>query len=100
MVFLQMLIAHFLGEFYLQTTKMVAAKKEKFKVLIGHSIIYSILVTLSLVIFLEWLNLIILFSVVFLTHIFVDKLKIFLSNKYNSDKAKNVQKRVWKNVEK
>ena len=73
-VLLFLLVGHVLGDFYTQTDNMAEKKKEEFRWVIYHSIIYFVTMVVLSISFMEW-DLLLLVCCVSMVHFIVDSVK-------------------------
>ena len=81
-----LLIAHLIGDFFLQPVKLVEQKKNSIKGLIIHTIIYTLMITLVLLLFGNIWEITFWTFLIFISHFAIDcvRIKINKNNKNNS----------------
>lgn len=84
--YLFFLIFHFLGDFNFQNEKLVKSKEEKLKFLFIHSGIYCLFLACPILFFCDLLWGCFLILTMFLSHFFIDFMKIRLNNKIKTEK--------------
>ena len=77
--FIMLLIVHVLGDFYFQTDKMAQNKKENFKWVVGHSLIYAMISFVMIYIFVPGIPKEVAFVFV-ISHGFIDIVKYVICN--------------------
>jgi hypothetical protein len=77
-----LLIAHFLGDFYFQPDKLVKAKDSNLLFLLLHSTIYSLTITLVILINAGWMTFA-YFGCILIFHFLIDYFKIHLTKNKN-----------------
>ncbi|MBQ4570267.1 MAG: DUF3307 domain-containing protein [Bacilli bacterium] len=80
-----LLIAHLIGDFFLQPVKLVEKKKNSIKGLIIHSLIYTIMITLVLLLFGNIWEIIFWSFLVFGSHFLIDYFRIKITKKFNNN---------------
>lgn len=80
-----LLIAHLIGDFFLQPVKLVEKKKNSIKGLIIHSLIYTIMITLVLLLFGNIWEIIFWSSLIFGSHFLIDYFRIKITKKSNNN---------------
>lgn len=80
-----LLIAHLVGDFILQPVSLVEKKKNSIKGMIIHSSIYTVLVTIMILLFGNIWELIFWPVVIFISHYLIDYLRIKIAKKYNQN---------------
>ncbi len=83
MLLLILFICHLLGDFFLQTSKMADDKKEKFKELLIHSIVYGAVFLTVMGIFLKPMYALLPFTTITITHFIVDLIRTKIDKRYN-----------------
>lgn len=83
MMLLILFICHLLGDFFLQSSKMADSKKQSFKSLLKHCLIYSMMFLIAMGAFLKPLYAMIPFVIIVLSHFAVDLIRTKIDNKYN-----------------
>ena len=81
MRFILPIIAHFLGDFILQSSTMVSNKKTRVPFFVFHCLIYSALMILSLMWFSPVKNAIYVALIIIISHTVIDYIKIILLNR-------------------
>ena len=81
-----LLIAHLIGDFFLQPVKLVEQKKNSIKGLIIHTIIYTLMIALVLLLFGNIWEIIFWTFLIFISHFAIDyvRIKINKNNKNNN----------------
>ncbi len=79
-----MLIAHLIGDFFLQPVKLVEEKKNSIKGLITHCLIYSIMIALVLLLYGNIFEIIFWSFLIFVSHYLIDHFRIKLIKKLNN----------------
>lgn len=79
-----LLIAHFVGDFYLQTTKLAEKKTQKMRYLLLHGLIYAVVLTIGFCAISArafWLP----YTIAVGSHIVVDYLRVLLDRKFSKN---------------
>lgn len=84
MILYILLIAHLVGDFFLQSSVMAEKKKKEFKFLFIHSIIYSAVFLVVCFIFLKPGYAALAMSVISVTHFIIDFVRIKINSKINN----------------
>ena len=81
-----LLIAHLIGDFFLQPVKLVEQKKNSIKGLIIHTLIYTLMIVLVLLLFGNIWEIIFWTFLIFISHFAIDyvRIKINKNNKNNN----------------
>lgn len=81
-----LLIAHLIGDFFLQPVKLVEQKKNSIKGLIIHTIIYTLMIALVLLLFGNIWEITFLTFLIFISHFVIDcvRIEINKNNKNNN----------------
>ena len=81
-----MILGHIMGDFYLQTNKIVEQKRYSFLVLLLHSILYGLVVCAAfyLMNIRQPINLIIIGLILLVSHLIIDKTKMTVEKKAKS----------------
>ncbi len=90
MLFKLLLIGHFLGDFFFQPKKIAEGKKENINLFVLHIVIYSVLISLVLLIYEKWWVQIILFFVTFFSHFCIDWVKSRKIEKFFKDNVEGI----------
>lgn len=77
-----LLIAHFLGDFIFQSSKLAKNKLESTKLFIIHCVIYSVVILAALISFGPIQSSLLAFLIIVITHAAVDYGRIYFSEKY------------------
>lgn len=81
-----LLIAHFLADFTIQTTKLAQRKLNNFKYLVIHALIYAVIFLIAIFPFVKPEKAILPYIIIISSHFFIDWLRTCVDKKY-SDKA-------------
>lgn len=84
--FFSLLIFHFLGDYTFQSLSLSEKKKESIRHVIIHSLIYTLLTFLAIILYGEIFEIIIFSIIIFITHFLIDVIRINLDKKVNSTK--------------
>lgn len=76
-----LLICHFIADFILQSTKSVNLKKKSILRLFGHGLIYAAAILLVLLLTASFPGAILSFTVIVISHLVIDIVKIFLERR-------------------
>ena len=77
-----LLIAHLIGDFFLQPVKLVEKKKDSIKGLIIHSLIYTLMITLVLLLFGNVWEIIFWSFLILVSHFLIDYFRIKFTKKF------------------
>lgn len=89
-----LLIAHILGDFIFQSSKIAKGKIKNFKYFLIHCLIYSVMIFLALIWFAPFDKVILIFISIVSLHALIDRLHILIKrNKDKTDKKTNKRKR-------
>ena len=80
-----LLIAHLIGDFFLQPVKLVEKKKNSIKGLIIHSLIYTLMITLVLLLFGNIWEIIFWPFLILVSHFLIDYFRIKFTKKFNNN---------------
>lgn len=80
-----LLIAHLIGDFFLQSVKLVEKKKDGIKGLIIHSVIYTLMITFVLLLFGNIWEIIFWSFLILVSHFLIDYLRIKFTEKFNNN---------------
>ena len=80
-----LLIAHLIGDFFLQPVKLVEKKKNSIKELIIHSLIYTLMITLVLLLFGNIWEIIFWPFLILVSHFLIDYFRIKFTKKFNNN---------------
>ena len=80
-----LLIAHLIGDFFLQPVKLVEKKKNSIKGLVIHSLIYTSMIILVLLLFGNIWEFIFWSSIIFVSHFLIDYFRIKFTKKFNNN---------------
>jgi len=81
-----LLIAHMIGDFFLQPVNLVKKKKKSIKGLIVHTLIYTLLMSLVLLLFGNVWEIIFWLVITFASHFMIDYFRIKITKKYENNK--------------
>lgn len=79
-----LLLAHLIGDFFLQPLKLVEQKKNSIKGLIIHTVIYTFMIVLVLFLFGNIWEIILWPFLIFISHFLIDYLRIKFTKKFNN----------------
>ena len=80
-----LLIAHLIGDFFLQPVKLVEQKKNSIKGLIIHTIIYTLMIVLVLLLFGNIWEIIFWTLFILVSHSLIDYFRIKFTKKFNNN---------------
>ena len=80
-----LLIAHLIGDFFLQPVKLVEQKKNSIKGLIIHTIIYTLMIALVLLLFGNIWEIIFWTLLTFISHFLIDYFRIKFTKQFNNN---------------
>ena len=80
-----LLIAHLIGDFFLQPVKLVEKKKDGIKGLIIHSVIYTLMITSVLLLFGNIWEIIFWSFLILVSHFLIDYLRIKFTKKFSNN---------------
>lgn len=80
-----LLIAHLIGDFFLQPVKLIEKKKSSIKGLIIHSLIYTLMITLVLLLFGNIWEIIFWSFLILVSHSLIDYFRIKFTKKFNNN---------------
>ncbi len=79
------IISHLLADFVFQSAKLAEKKTRKFGYLIIHSIIYTIVFSISIFAFIELKSGILPYAIIAVSHFLIDWIRIIINNKFHKN---------------
>ena len=91
MFFKLLVVGHILGDFFFQPQRLVKGKKEKIGLLLLHTFIYTLLISIVLLVYVKWWIMIILSCTTFGSHFIIDWVKTRKIEVYFEEKKENIE---------
>ncbi|AMJ41247.1 DUF3307 domain-containing protein [Anaerotignum propionicum] len=83
MIIYILIIAHFLADFTLQTTKLAQRKLDNFKYLIYHAIIYAVIFLITMFPLVKFQKAILPYIIITCSHFFIDWIRTLVDKKFS-----------------
>ena len=80
-----LLIAHVIGDFFLQPVRLIEKKKNSMKAMIAHAVVYTLVFWFALLLFANLKELLLWSLVTFVVHLLIDILRGKLAKKYDNN---------------